>query len=316
MHIAEDTLDDLLRSVYVLLLKSQTRVSTSTKGANREVSGVLLEIKKPTARLSRTETKGTIFSCLGETIWYLAKTDKLDFIEFYIPEYKNYSDDGRTLYGAYGPRFFKMRQQINQFDSVIALLTKKPETRQAVIQVFNAEDILESHADIPCTCTLQFLLRSNRLHMITSMRSNDAYLGLPHDVFAFTFLQEIIARTLGVELGVYKHIAGSLHLYDRDQKSAQNFIDEKWQEKIEMPPMPAGTPWSNIEKLVSAEAEIRQGKDVDIPSLELPEYWADLARLLKIFAISKSGGDVRSIKGEMISRVFDVYIDKRIDRNR
>ena len=41
--------------------------------------------------------------------------------------------------------------------------------------------------------------------MLTYMRSNDAYWGLPHDVFAFTMLQEILARSLTLELGTYKH---------------------------------------------------------------------------------------------------------------
>src|SRR5450759_4353018 len=118
---------------------------------------------------------------------------------------------------------------IRQIDNVINLLKKKSESRQAVIQLFDASDIVEVHKDIPCTCTLQFLIRQRRLNMITNMRSNDAFLGLPHDIFAFTMLQEIIARTLGVEMGTYKHAVGSLHLYDKNRNSAQQFLDEGWQ---------------------------------------------------------------------------------------
>src|SRR5216684_3838299 len=216
MHIIQETLDDLLRDVFQRLMQSPVHVQSS-KGRNRELAGALLEIRKPTARLSRTESKGTVFSCLGETLWYLARSNRLDFIEYYLPTYKEFSDDGRTVYGAYGPRLFRMRGKVDQIDSVIRLLKRKPRTRQAVIQLFNAEDILSPHEDIPCTCTLQFLIRADRLHMLTHMRSNDAFLGLPHDVFAFTFLQEIIARSVGVELGLYKHAVGSLHLYDKHQ---------------------------------------------------------------------------------------------------
>jgi|SRR5665213_1132262 len=99
MHIVEDTLDDLLRSVFQKLFRDGIRVNPS-KGQNTELFGVLLEIRNPRARLSRTETKGTVFSCLGETLWYLAKSNKLDFIEYYLPDYGQYSDDQKTVHGA------------------------------------------------------------------------------------------------------------------------------------------------------------------------------------------------------------------------
>ena len=43
------------------------------------------------------------------------------------------------------------------------------------------------------------MIRSGQMDMITYMRSNDVFLGLPHDIFAFTMIQEIMARTLSVE---------------------------------------------------------------------------------------------------------------------
>ena len=57
------------------------------------------------------------------------------------------------------------------------------------------------------------------------MRSNDVYLGLPHDVFSFTMIQEIVARLLGVEMGDYTHFAGSLHLYDEHADDAACLLD-------------------------------------------------------------------------------------------
>ena len=57
--------------------------------------------------------------------------------------------------------------------------------------------------------------------MVVHMRSNDAYIGLAHDVFAFTFMQEIVARDVGLDLGTYTHSVGSLHLYDQDERRAR-----------------------------------------------------------------------------------------------
>jgi hypothetical protein len=82
---------------------------------------------------------------------------------------------------------------------------------------------------------LQFLIRRNRLHTLTTMRSNDAYIGLPHDIFCFSMLQEVLARTLGVALGQYSHFVGSLHLYDENRDEAQQYLDEGVQATIAMP---------------------------------------------------------------------------------
>lgn len=312
MYITAPTLDDLLRRVYEKLLNSINRINP-TKGPATELSGVLLKIANPRTRLSRTEKKGTLFSCLGELLWYLAGSRDVRFISYYLPHYTKYSDDGKTIYGAYGPRMCS-KVGARQIDNVINLLKKKSESRQVVIQLFDASDIVEEHKDIPCTCTLQFLIRQRRLNMITSMRSNDAFLGLPHDIFAFTMLQEIIARALGVELGTYKHAVGSLHLYDENRNSAQQFLDEGWQLKVPMPAMPIGDPWNSISVLLSAESKIRRGQEIDSDTLKIDPYWADLVRILQIFQYTNNPdkiGKVSQIKRKMHTHIYNPYINKR-----
>ena len=225
-QIVANTLDDLLHKVFAKVLKNGERVK-ATKGWNRELRGVVLELRNPLARLSRTETKGTVFSCLGETLWYLAGSNKLEFILYYIRIYGNFAEADETIQGAYGPRLFAMRGHINQIDNIIKLLRRKPSSRQALIQLFNAEDLLKDYKDIPCTCSMQFFVRRGALDAVVYMRSNDAFLGLPHDVFAFTFIQELIARSLGLKLGTYKHMVGSLHLYEADRKKVENVFKRR-----------------------------------------------------------------------------------------
>jgi thymidylate synthase len=142
-----------------------------------------------------------------------------------------------------------MRTGINQIDNVVKLLRRKPTSRQAVVQLFNAEDLLKDFSDIPCTCTMQFLVRKGSLHMVVHMRSNDAFLGLPHDVFAFTFIQELISRSLGLRLGTYKHMVGSLHVYDADKMKVRKFLREGYQSRVAMPRMPKGDPWPNLKEI-------------------------------------------------------------------
>ena len=201
MFISRETLDDVLLALYPLLLERSTDTVVATRGETAEIIGALIEIEQPRARLSRSETRGKLFSSLGELLWYLSRDNRLDFIERYVPRYRDESEDGVRVYGGYGPRLFGQRGY-DQVRNVIELLGKGSTSRRAVIQIFCAEDIAAIQKEIPCTTTLQFFVRNERLDMVTTMRSNDAYLGLPHDVFCFTMLQEIIARSLGLDIGV------------------------------------------------------------------------------------------------------------------
>ena len=250
MYISEKTLDDLLLQVLKRLLGRKRRIE-ATRGSTAELTGVMLKIRDPRARLSRTEERGLLFSCLGELLWYLAGSNNVRFIKYYLSRYSEESDDGRVIHGAYGPRLFNTRNN-DQIRNVLDLLRQRNTSRRAVIQLFDAADLAEPHRDIPCTCTIQVFVRDHRLHMLTSMRSNDAFKGLPHDVFAFTMLQEILARSLGVELGEYKHAVGSLHLYEEDREKARHFVEEGWQSTVLMPPMPFGDPWPSIRRVLKA----------------------------------------------------------------
>ena len=323
MYLSAETLDDLLLKLYKHLLRKRGSSDINpTKGPATEINGALLQIKNPRARLSRTEKKGTLFSCLGELLWYLAGSNKVDFIKYYIQNYDEYSDDGKTIYGAYGPRLFGLNGTINQVQNVIDTLKANDSSRRAVIQLFRGEDLANNletrREDFPCTCTLQFSVRNHQLHAMIMMRSNDAFLGLPHDIFAFTMLQELIARSLGVEVGPYKHAVGSLHLYTKHTKEIQDYLDEGIQERISMPPMPYGDPWSSVQTLLKAERAIRRGRPHTYGSLD--PYWGDLVRLLEIYRYSRNATQgaqpmkIKELKKKMSSTIFDMHINKRHSR--
>lgn len=309
MRFAGKTLDDVLWKVFPKLIASKNRV-INTRGATREIIGAVIELKQPRARLSRTETRGKPFSCLGEFLWYLSKDNKLDFIYHYIQRYKDESEDKKTVFGGYGKRLFHQRR-INQIDSVISLLKKNRNSRRAVIQLFNAEDIAQRAVEAPCTCTMQLLVRKRKLDLIVSMRSNDAYKGLPHDIFCFTMLQEVMARTLGVDVGIYRHFAGSLHLYEYDIDNAKQYLSEGLQPTIQMPPMPPGSPWPALDVVLEAEEAIRKKRPVHPHTWKLPSYWADLVRLLQALDATGDPSTLDEIKAKMAFKEYTIYIEPR-----
>lgn len=311
------TLDDVMRAAFETILREGEHVNP-TRGPNVELRGVTLEITNPRARLSRTESRGKPFGALGELCWYLSGSNRTDFIGYYLERYRE-SDENGIIFGGYGPRL--CRPDVgNQIVNVTQLLKKKPHSRRAVIQLFEATDIVDDHKEVPCTCVLQALLRDGALHMVVYMRSNDVFWGLPHDVFCFTMLQEIIATSLNAKLGTYTHIAGSLHLYDDKKTNAANFVAEGWQPTtIAMPGMPAGDPWASIKTLLDFEERIRTGTDPllneDLSQLDV--YWADLIRLLQILKVSKSGAlaAIPDLRQRVVSASYHAYIDSKFQKS-
>jgi hypothetical protein len=129
----------------------------------------------------------------------------------YCGNYSNFLEENETDMGAYGPR---MSYQLNQ---VYHLLRQDPDTRQAVVSVFN--HLQDNHGDKknePCTLALHFTIRGGALDLTAYMRSNDVWWGLPYDMSAFIFLQKVLARWLEIPAGSYSHVATSMHIYDNN----------------------------------------------------------------------------------------------------
>ncbi len=308
-----DTLDDMLHDVFKALLAEKTSV-VATRGGFTEIFGAYLHLKNPRARLSRSEDKSKVFSALGEFFWYLSGETKLAFIDYYVPGFfKTESDDQITVRSGYGERLFSFNG-INQVANVIEVLKQKASSRRAVIQLFDASDLLKPYKSIPCTCSLQFIARNEKLHMFVAMRSNDAFLGLPHDVFSFTMLQELVARSVDMEIGEYKHCAGSLHLYERDVARATQYLEEGYQSKIAMPSMPVGDPWASIKILQQYERGLREFGSAG-PQEMLDPYWQELAHLLEAYRAYKDKdiSAMNSLTARLRPTVYKMFVEAKAD---
>lgn len=140
---------------------------------------------------------------------------------------------------AYGPR---VRRQL---PLILDELKTNPESRRAVVYVGRHDDLdsisEETAGEMPCTMTWQFLLRNGELHMIVNMRSWDAVWGLSYDVPCFVAVQMALAKDIGAPVGVYRHHAGSFHVYERHWELEADITDERldldwlcddWQETV------------------------------------------------------------------------------------
>lgn len=156
----------------------------------------------------------------NEARWILTGDSLLSTIAKTAPQYSKFSDDGRTLQGAYGPVV------VSQMNYVIDVLNQDLESRQAVMSLWRPNP--RPSKDIPCTVSMQFLVRDLKLHCITNMRSSDIWLGFPYDVFCFTMITTMILVRINrnIELGTLFLNAGSSHLYEKNIGQARACLSE------------------------------------------------------------------------------------------
>lgn len=199
---------------------------------------------------------------LMEACWILGGLNDLETIGQFNKQMRRYSDNGTTLWGAYGPRL------IGQLSHVVETLRRDPDSRQAILQTWRPqtppvtariEDRTAlaaagvsvrgpappewdgaSHRskDIPCTVTWHFMIRDGALHLMVYMRSNDVWLGMPYDVLTFTTVQRVVAALVGVQPGWYHHRVGSLHIYKRHYGIAVAALENRDPYRLEFPVMP------------------------------------------------------------------------------
>ena len=213
--VTRDNITDAWETWYKLLSEMDKTDDSRDGEVCGEIINAITIITDPTKNILKSNIRNMPMRyAVGELLWYLSGSNRLDAIKKYSKAWESLSDDGETVNSAYGYRIFE-QFGFDQWEYVKDLLKKDPNTRRAVIHIKDASN--KPTKDTPCTVSLQFLLRNGQLNLTTYMRSNDIWLGFPYDVFSFTCLQIIMAFELGVEIGEYTHIAGSLHLYTRNK---------------------------------------------------------------------------------------------------
>ena len=182
-----------------------------------EIINAVTVIKDPTRCIMKNKIrKMPMRYAVGELLWYLSGNNKLSAIQKFTKVWDRMSDDGEHVNSNYG--YCLMHKfGFNQIEQALTQLRDNPSSRQVVLHIKEARNLIDNPTkDLNCTVCLQLFIREGKLYMTTYMRSNDLWMGFPYDVFQFTCLQTLLAMELDVELGTYTHVAGSLHLYERD----------------------------------------------------------------------------------------------------
>lgn len=171
------------------------------------------------------------FFHLMESLWMLGGRNDLLFPMLFNKRFREYSDDGKSIWGAYGWRWRNFFGY-DQLEVIAKDLRNNPNSRRAVLAMWNAAPNLDgveymadtSHSDlwvaqaggkdVPCNTHAYFDCRGGVLNMTVCNRSNDMLWGCyGANAVHFSILQEYMAAKIGVPVGVYRQVSNNLHLY-------------------------------------------------------------------------------------------------------
>lgn len=255
--VARNVNDAFRDMVEVFNDRDNVVVKGSRNGTVRKLRGpCVITYERPEERvLFNAARDANPFFHVYEALWMLGGRNDLASLQHYVSNFDQYSDDGKTLNGAYGYRWrhaftyesdreYNERFDISQVDQLAIIadhLRNDPNSRRAVLQMWNVEDdLLKVDQSRDCCCNLSALFSIRRedartyighgdyradgpggeeyedyLDMTVFNRSNDAILGaLGANAVHFSFLQEYLAAQLGVSVGVYHQISNDMHVYE------------------------------------------------------------------------------------------------------
>lgn len=280
----------------------------------RECLNVSFQLSNPLARLPFLPARRTdvVFN-LAETLWFLSGRNDVNMITYYEPHMRSLSANGSTIDGtAYGTRLFRPvsgRNGRSAFDATVDLIRHAPDTKRAVMPIFTAQEVGERmHPDVSGALAFQLFQRDGALHAVCYARANDVMDDLAAAVFSFTFVQELAARLLTLELGTYTHHAGSMHIQDVEHSRAERILShaESSTSPVSFPNlrMPRDTTMGAVRELCIQEQLLR-GNQIrhtpeSIEELDLDRYWQQLVALLEAYRQIRYAPDGAAVDFEIL----------------
>lgn len=183
-----------------------------------------IDMRRPV--LNVPERKMNVRLMASEPLWTLAGRNDTDYLREVTTRMDQYSDDGRTLFGAYGPHW------VLQLPYVINTLVEDRSSRRAGMTIWR--QCPYKTLDPPCTVGFFFGIRGNELNMHVFMRASDVWLGLPYDVFTFSMLAHAVCGEYNLRQPVPEKLAPGLlyltaatsHVYEHDVEAAREVLEQ------------------------------------------------------------------------------------------
>jgi thymidylate synthase len=109
---------------------------------------------------------------------------------------------------------------VDQVKIVLEGLLNDPYSRRHLVTAWNPQQ-MEEMALPPCHVMHHYQVMDGRLNSTFVMRSNDVYLGLPHNIAGYALLNMIFAKIVGLEPGELNYVGMDVHLYSNQLHNAK-----------------------------------------------------------------------------------------------
>lgn len=244
------TINDAVRTLAYDIIGTGKEVKVyrdfATDNDTIELHPCLFSITNPRRRVLLLNGRANNpFAQLYELMWVMSGSRDLSYLKFFLPRCEDWADTAGQWRAGYGPRlrryigltddqynrFYNAMtkenraaetysvdglRSVDQIKYVVKTLQDDSTSRRAVMTIWDPakECTIGTSKDFPCTGYIQFLIRDGRLDCSVTMRSNDLYWGASGiNIYEFTYIQEMIANKLNIEVGTYYHYTQSLHIY-------------------------------------------------------------------------------------------------------
>jgi len=238
--------------------------------------------------------KDNIFARIAETLWVLQGRNDIEWLSYYLPRAKDYSDDGNTWRAGYGKRLRRWQldsgdpifggsilDEYDQLSVAIKKLQINPYTRQAVMSIWRPDEDNKSSLDIPCNNWLHFILRDFGItrfaFLLVAQRSADIFWGWSNiNAFEWSILLQMMAFWTNSEVGKIDWLVTSMHMYEHHYETANkiletypktysssdiNFVPPKFSTEFDLLT-------SKLQKLMQVETIFRNSVPDDVPTHE------------------------------------------------
>lgn len=164
-----------------------------------------------------TTKKVHLKSVIYELLWFLRGETNIKFLH----------DNGVTIWdewadfnGELGPVYGKQWRHwvcadgrvIDQLQEVQSEIKKNPYSRRLLVSAWNVGE-LDKMALPPCHVLFQFYVSQGLLSCQLTMRSADAFLGVPFNMVSYALLTHMMAQQCNLGVGEFIWSGGDCHIY-------------------------------------------------------------------------------------------------------
>lgn len=182
---------------------------------------------------------------INEILWVFQKcSNKLVDLNSKIWDYWEYKNTG-TIGNTYGfivgkqyksminkyPKVFGKKKYLNQIEYLFQTIIDNPNDRRMMINLYDLNEIQESNLP-PCAFMTNYSINEEGLNMHLTQRSGDMLVASNFggwNTVQYAFLQSLIAKCCGLEVGKFSHFVMDSHIYDKhlEDNDLQNYLEQE-----------------------------------------------------------------------------------------